>query len=76
MECLMYGDDSKDTGWIRVAPGVALEVEWETTDYRIAAHGDDEVSGKLTGRVRMTRDAAFEANWGTSLTDEGGVSEG
>jgi hypothetical protein len=72
----MYGDGSKDTGWVQVTPGVAFEVEWETTDYRIAAHGDDEVPGKLTGRVRMTKDAAFEANWGASLTDEGEVSEG
>lgn len=71
----MYGDDSKDTGWVQVAPGVALEVEWGVVGYRIAAHGDDEIPGKLTGRVRMTRDAAFEANWGTSLTDEGSTED-
>ncbi|MFE0472657.1 hypothetical protein ACFW2V_13680 [Streptomyces sp. NPDC058947] len=55
---------------MQVAPGVALEVEWDAANYHLAAHGDDEVAGKLTGRVRMTRDAAVEANWGTSLTGE------
>lgn len=68
----MYGDDSKETGWVKVAPGVALQVEWDVSDYRIAVHGDEEVPGKLTGKVRMTRNAAFEANWGGgALVDKG-----
>lgn len=69
----MYGDDNKETGWVEVAPGVALQVEWDVSDYRIAAHGDEEVPGKLTGKVRMTRDAAFEANYYDvkPLPDEG-----
>lgn len=59
----MYGDDSKGIGWVEVTPGVAFQIEWGVSDYRIAAHGDDEVSGKLTGKVRMIRDAAFDAIW-------------
>lgn len=67
----MYGDDSKETGWVKVAPGAAFQVEWDVSDYQLAAHGGEEVPGKLTGNVRMTRDAAFQANWGgDSLTDE------
>lgn len=66
----MYGDDSKETIWVNVAPGVAFEVEYEFIDYEIAATGDDEVSGRLTGRVRMLKDAARDAQWGNPFTSE------
>lgn len=72
----MYGDDAdeepgRDTSWINLRPGVAVQIEYSRTDYEYA-RGEDEIDAKLTGRVRITRDKIFEADFLVdSLTGEG-----
>lgn len=71
----MYGDDAdeepgRSTSWINVRPGLALEIEYSDSEYRCAVP-EDEVDAKLTGRVRITRERIFDADFLTdSLTGE------
>lgn len=68
----MYGDEGpgKDRSWLNVRPGLAIEVEYDSADYRMA-QPEDEVDAKLTGRVRVTREVLFAADFLTnSLTGE------
>ena len=71
----MWGDDAdeepgKDQSWLHVRPGLAVEVEYSSTDYRMA-QPEDEIDAKLTGRVRVTREALFAADFLiNSLTGE------
>lgn len=71
----MWGDDAdevgaKDTSWINIRPGVAVQIEYSRSEYD-GARGDDEADAKLTGQVRITRDQIFAADFLTdSLTGE------
>ena len=55
---------------VNVGPGVALEVEYEQVDYQMAADGDEEVPGRLTGCVRMRRGAIWDAQWADPMTGQ------
>ncbi len=72
----MYGDDAdeepgRDTSWINLRPGLAVQIEYSRTEYE-CARGEDEVDAKLTGQVRITRNRIFEADFSIdSLTGEG-----
>jgi hypothetical protein len=63
------GDDADDFGpetdtvWIGLAPGLSAEVEYETSEYRMA-DGDGTLPARLTGRVRISREAIRSADWG------------
>lgn len=50
-----------ETTWIRLAPGVVAEVEYDRYEYDIHA---EEVPGKLTGVVRMTRSVVLDGLFG------------
>lgn len=63
----MWGDDAdevgrKDQSWLNLRPGVAVEIEYGRTDYEMAGP-EDEIDAKLTGKVRITRDRIFEADF-------------
>lgn len=65
---MRWGDDAddepqKDRSWINLAPGLAVEIEYSSTDYEMAMHGNSEVDAKLTGQVRITRDKIFAADF-------------
>ena len=72
---MRWGDDAdgepgRDTSWINVRPGMAVEIEYSSTEYEMA-QSEDEVDAKLTGRVRITRERIFAADFLTdSLTGE------
>lgn len=68
----MYGNDGKDTAWIRIAPGLTAEVEYEEAEYRMAVDSEGELPAKLTGRVRVTREAVQDALWGGPAIGEEG----
>lgn len=55
-------DDGKDRSWINIRPGLAMEIEYSRTDYEMA-YEEDEVDAKLTGRVRITRNKIFDAEF-------------
>lgn len=64
---MRWGDDAdgepgKDTSWINVRPGVAVEIEYSSTEYEMA-RPEEEVDAKLTGRVRVTREKIFDADF-------------
>jgi hypothetical protein len=60
-----------DTTWIRINEGVTAEVHFDLFDYERGAP-DDEVEGRLTGRVRLTRKAVADGRFGlpADLPDE------
>lgn len=63
----MYGDDAdeepgRDRSWINIRPGIAFEIEYSPTDYSMSSE-DQEVDAKLTGRVRITHDQIFAADF-------------
>lgn len=63
----MWGDDAdevgrKDQSWVNLRPGLAVQIEYDRTEYEMA-RPEDEVDAKLTGRVRITRDRIFEADF-------------
>lgn len=60
----MWGGGGKSTSWIRVAPGMAVEVEYENSAYSLADDDGGELPAKLTGSVRVTKDAIQDADWG------------
>lgn len=65
-------DGEDPTTWVRIAPGIVAEVSYSQWDYETTS---DDVAGKLTGRVGMTRDTVQAGMWGLSpepLTEEGG----
>lgn len=72
----MWGDDAdevgrKDQSWVNLRPGLAVQIEYDRTEYEMA-RPEDEVDAKLTGRVRITRDRIFEADFLIdSITGEG-----
>jgi len=41
---------------------VAIEIEYSSTEYEMA-RPEDEVDGKLTGRIRITREKIFDADF-------------
>lgn len=55
-----------ETTWIRLAPGVVAEVEYDRYEYEM---GDDEIPGKLTGVVRLTKAAVLNGMFGLDATD-------
>lgn len=64
---MSWGDDADeveatDTSWINVKPGVALEIRYSRSEYE-CARSEDEVDAKLTGRVRITREKIFAADF-------------
>lgn len=67
----MQGGDGKDVVWVNVRPGVAMEVEYDVHLFHAGAP-DDEVYGRMTGQVRMTREALRDAQWGDPMTGETG----
>ena len=63
----MWGDDAdevgrKDQSWVNLRPGLAVQIEYDRTEYEMAGP-EDEVDAKLTGQVRVTRDRIFEADF-------------
>ena len=72
----MWGDDAdevgrKDQSWVNLRPGLAVQIEYDRTEYEMA-RPEDEIDAKLTGHVRITRDLIFEADFLIdSLTGEG-----
>lgn len=57
-----------DKTWVRIAPSVVAEAEYDRIAYEM---GDAEIGAKLTGRLRMTREAVLDGMWGDmSLSDE------
>lgn len=66
----MREGSSKNQSWINVRPGVAVEIEYSAIEYEMA-QSEDEVRAKLTGRVRITREQIFAADFMVdSLTGE------
>jgi hypothetical protein len=64
---MRWGDDADgepgtDTSWINIRSGVAVEIEYSSTEYEMA-QPEDEVDAKLTGRVRITREQIFAADF-------------
>jgi hypothetical protein len=59
---LMWGEGGKGTSWINVAPGMAVEVEYEKSAYHLTISDDDELPAKLTGNVRITRGKIWDAD--------------
>lgn len=59
--------DTEGTTWVRLTPGVVAEVSYSHMEYQM---GDDEVEGKLTGRLRMTTEAVQNGMWGLDPTAE------
>lgn len=64
---MRWGDDAdegpqKDQSWINVAPGMAVEIEYSSAEYQ-CADNEDEIGAKLTGRVRITREKIFAADF-------------
>ncbi|WP_225825614.1 hypothetical protein [Streptomyces naphthomycinicus] len=55
-----------DTTWIRLAPGVVAEVEFDRYEYEM---GGDEIPGKLTGVVRLTKAAVLDGLFGLDATE-------
>jgi len=56
-------DPETDTAWVEVATGLSAEVEYELSEYRMA-DGDGTLPARLTGRVRVSREAIRSADWG------------
>jgi hypothetical protein len=56
-----------DKTWIRLASGVVAEVEYDRYEYDIHA---DEIPGKLTGVVRMTRSVVLDGMFGLEPSEE------
>jgi hypothetical protein len=56
-----------DTTWIRLAPGVVAEVEYDRYEYEM---GGDEIPGKLTGVVRLTKAAALNGMFGLEIAED------
>lgn len=67
----MEGDGrGHSTSWINVRPGVAVQIEYLSSEYEMA-RSEDEIPARLTGRVRITREQIFAADFLTdSLTGE------
>lgn len=57
-----------DTTWIRLAPGVVAEVEYDRYEYEMG--GVDSVPGKLTGRVRLTKAAVLDGMFGLDADED------
>lgn len=69
---MTYGDDAdevagKETAWINVRPGMAVEIECSTSEYR-TARPEDEIEGKLTGRVRILQKVINGSFWMDPVT--------
>jgi len=64
---MRWGDDAddsegKDTSWLNIRPGVAAEIEYSSTEYH-CAQPEDQIEAKFTGRVRVTREQIFAADF-------------
>lgn len=62
----MYGDDAdeepgRDTSWINIRPGMAMQIEYSSSEYE-CARNEDEIEARLTGQVRITREKIFDAD--------------
>jgi len=61
-----------DTTWIRLAPGVVAEVAYDRYEYEM---GGDDIPGKLTGVVRLTKAAVLDGMFGLELDEDASVPE-
>lgn len=52
--------------WIRLAPGVVAEAAYDRYEYEM---GGDEIPGKLTGVVRLTKAAVLDGMFGLDATE-------